>query len=114
MRKSCLPCNSKTSPLNKIEISKLLEEIPEYELINIDTIQRLSKTYHFKNFKEALAFTNNLADIAEKENHHPQIVLEWGKVKVSWWTHSILGLDTNDFVMAYKTEELLSTLKRSS
>ena len=111
MQKTCLPCNSKTPKLNKIEISQLLEEVPQYELYEIDNIQRISKTYHFKNYKEALAFTNALAMIAEEENHHPQIILEWGKVKVTWWTHAISGLDTNDFVMANKTEKLLQAPK---
>ena len=114
MRKTCIPCNSKTPKLNKIEISTLLEETPEYELIEIDNIQCLSKTYKFKTYKKALAFTNALAMIAEEENHHPQIILEWGQVKVTWWTHAISGLDTNDFVMADKTEKLLSTLKNKS
>ena len=106
MQKTCTPCTSKTPQLSKIKISKLLEEVPQYELINIDDIKRISKTYHFKNFKQALAFTNALALIAEEENHHPQIVLEWGKVQVTWWTHAIKGLDTNDFIMALKTEQL--------
>ena len=111
MRKTCVPCNSKTPQLNKIEISKLLEEVPLYELLEIENIQRISKTYNFKNYKEALAFTNDLAMIAEEENHHPQIILEWGQVKVTWWTHAISGLDTNDFVMANRTEELFARLK---
>lgn len=110
MRKTCSPCTSKTPQLNKIEISKLLEEVPEYELLEVNDVKRISKTYHFKNFKQALAFTNALAHIAEEENHHPQIILEWGKVQVTWWTHAIGGLDTNDFVMAWKSEQVFSNL----
>jgi len=106
MQKTCSPCTSKTPQLNKIEISKRLKELPEYELLEANDIKRISKTYHFRNFKEALAFTNALSQIAEKENHHPQIILEWGRVQVVWWTHAIGGLHANDFVMAYKTEQL--------
>lgn len=106
MKKSCIPCNSESLPLTTVQISKLLEEVPEYGLLEVDNIKRITKEYTFKNFKEALAFTNALALIAEEENHHPQIILEWAKVKVSWWTHAIGGLDTNDFIMAYKAEQL--------
>ncbi|MDF1882023.1 4a-hydroxytetrahydrobiopterin dehydratase [Sulfurimonas sp. MAG313] len=106
MRKTCIPCHSKKPQLSKIEISELLEEIPEYELFEIEGIPRISKIYTFKNFKEALAFTNTLGAIAEEENHHPEIILEWGKARVSWWSNSIKGLDNNDFVMAYKTERI--------
>lgn len=106
MKKSCTPCNSKSPHLTTIQVSKLLREVPEYELLEIDDIKRITKEYKFKNFKEALSFTNALALIAEEENHHPQIILEWAKVRVSWWTHSIGGLDTNDFIMAYKAEQL--------
>ena len=60
-----------------------------------------------KNFIEAMAFTNKIAMIAEKEDHHPLIVTEWGRVKVQWWTHKIKGLHKNDFIMAAKTDALM-------
>ncbi len=106
MNKTCLTCNSQTPQLTPIEISKYLEEVPQYELHEFEKMKRISKLYSFKNFKEALAFTNALGNICEEENHHPEIILQWGKVKVSWWTHSIGGLSENDFIMAFKTEEL--------
>ena len=108
MRKTCLPCTSKTPQLTNIEISSLLEEIPSYDLQEIKGMNRISKVYAFKDFTSALSFTNDLAQLSEEENHHPQIILEWGKVQVSWWTHAIGGLDTNDFVMATKTEQLFT------
>jgi 4a-hydroxytetrahydrobiopterin dehydratase len=64
--------------------------------------------FRFKNFRQALEFTNKIGDIAEQEGHHPVIVTEWGRVKVSWWTHKIQGLHQNDFIMAAKTDELYS------
>ncbi|PHR54320.1 MAG: 4a-hydroxytetrahydrobiopterin dehydratase [Arcobacter sp.] len=106
MKSTCSPCTDKTPQLNKIEISKLLEEVPLYQLFEIEGIKRISRLYTFKNFKKALSFTNEIGRIAEEENHHPELVLEWGKVKVSWWTHSIEGLDTNDFIMAIKSDKL--------
>ncbi|MEP0825876.1 MAG: 4a-hydroxytetrahydrobiopterin dehydratase, partial [Nitrososphaera sp.] len=65
------------------------------------------KSFAFKDFAEALAFTNRVGAIAEQEGHHPDILTEWGKVTVSWWTHKIKGLHKNDFIMAAKTDALL-------
>ncbi len=60
----------------------------------------------FRNFVEAVAFTNQVAEIAKAEGHHPVILTEWGKVTVTWWTHKIRGLHRNDFIMAAKTDRL--------
>jgi len=65
----------------------------------------LEKEYKFKNFREALDFTNRVGEVAEKENHHPDIYLAWGKVKTTLWTHKIDGLTESDFVMAAKIEK---------
>jgi 4a-hydroxytetrahydrobiopterin dehydratase len=68
----------------------------------------LEREFKFKNFKQALAFANQVAELAEAEFHHPAILLEWGKVTVTWWTHAIKGLHKNDFICAAKTDALLS------
>jgi 4a-hydroxytetrahydrobiopterin dehydratase len=60
----------------------------------------------YKNFVEALHFTNKVGELAETEGHHPSLLTEWGKVTVTWWTHKINGLHRNDFIMAAKTDEL--------
>ncbi|KAJ1027000.1 hypothetical protein NDA18_003021 [Ustilago nuda] len=67
----------------------------------------LHRTYKFKDFTSAQAFANNLGELAEAEGHHPAIMVEWGRVTVWWWSHTISGLHKNDFVMAAKTEELV-------
>ncbi len=69
-----------------------------------DGIKRLERAFRFKNFAEAVAFTNRVAKTAEEEGHHPAILTEWGKVIVTWWTHKIRGLHQNDFIVAAKTE----------
>jgi 4a-hydroxytetrahydrobiopterin dehydratase len=71
-----------------------------------DGVDRLQRVYRFKNFVEALAFTNRVGQIAEAEGHHPLLITEWGRVTVQWWTHKIGGLHINDFVLAAKTDEL--------
>ena len=62
------------------------------------------KSIPSKNFREALAFTNQVGEIAEAQGHHPGLLTEWGKVTVTWWTHKINGLHKNDFIMAAKTD----------
>ena len=72
----------------------------------MDGEKRLERVFKFKNFAEALEFTNKVGKAAEKEDHHPLIVTEWGKVTLDWWTHKIGGLHKNDFIMAAKANEL--------
>ncbi len=90
------------------EIAGLHPEIPDWSITERDGIKRLERSFKFKNFVEALSFTNSVGAIAEEEGHHPSILTEWGKVTVTWWTHKIRGLHKNDFVMAAKTDRLLS------
>lgn len=88
------------------EIADFMPQIPEWEIVEIDGIRRLKRAYSFKNFLEAIEFTNKVGQIAEEEGHHPALLTEWGKVQVSWWTHKIKGLHVNDFVMAHRTDGL--------
>jgi 4a-hydroxytetrahydrobiopterin dehydratase len=66
----------------------------------------LAKDYSFKDFKEALDFTNRVGALAEEEGHHPDIHLAWGKVKITLYTHSIGGLSENDFILAAKADSV--------
>jgi len=67
---------------------------------------QLSREFGFRNFAEAIAFSNRVGDIAEDEGHHPAILTEWGKVTVTWWTHKIGGLHKNDLIMAARTDKV--------
>ncbi len=102
----CVPCRGGEPPLTEAEIADLHPQVPDWELVAQDNILRLQRVFKFKNFIEAVAFTNKVAMIAEKEDHHPMIVTEWGRVTVQWWTHKIQGLHRNDFIMAAKTDGL--------
>ena len=101
----CIPCRKGDPALTDAEVTELLPQIPEWELVEVDGIKRLQRVFKLKNYVEAVAFTNKIAITAEKEDHHPLIVLEWGRVTVQWWTHVVKGLHQNDFVMAAKTDE---------
>jgi len=105
----CVPCRGGEPTVTYLEIKELHPQVPEWEIVERNNIKRLERVFRFKNFKEALEFTNKVGEIAEQEGHHPVIVTEWGRVKVSWWTHKIKGLHQNDFIMAAKTNELYSS-----
>ncbi len=100
------PITASSQALNKSEIQNYAEQLPEWVLIEENGEQMLRRSFKFKNFLDALKFTNQVGNAAESENHHPALMTEWGKVTVTWWTHKIHGLHRNDFVMAARTDEL--------
>lgn len=103
---ACVPCRGGEPPLSEAEIATLKPQLPGWELIEVDGIKRLKRVFKFKDFGEALQFTNRVGELAEQQDHHPAILTEWGKVTVTWWTHKIKGLHRNDFIMAAKTDSL--------
>lgn len=94
--------------LNSQEITSYRAEVPDWEMVEIEKIGQIQRSFKFKNFAKALAFTNRVGEISEKQDHHPSIVTEWGRVQISWWTHTVKGLSENDFIMAAKTNALFS------
>ena len=109
-QQKCVPCGSNASPTTGPQIQSLLPQIPGWQVIEREGILRLEKRYTFSNFKEAIAFTNQIGDIAEAQGHHPALLTEWGKVTVTWWTHDIGGLHQNDFILAAKTDQVHQNL----
>jgi 4a-hydroxytetrahydrobiopterin dehydratase len=101
----CIPCRGGEPSLTDDEIEDLKFHIPQWHTVTQDGILRLQRSFKFNDYSQAVAFTNKITAIAEEENHHPLIVLEWGKVTVQWWTHVVKGLHKNDFIMAAKTDE---------
>jgi 4a-hydroxytetrahydrobiopterin dehydratase len=88
------------------EMAELRPQIPEWTLIEREGIPRLERVFRFRNFADALEFTNRIATLAEDEGHHPAILTEWGRVTITLWTHKIRALHRNDFVMAAKIDSL--------
>lgn len=106
---SCSACQAGAPLLTNAEISTVLEQdIPEWDVLTVDGVQRFIRTFTFKNFAAAMAFANQVGELAEQYNHHPAMIVEWGKVTVQWWTHKIGGIHRNDAIMAAKTDELAS------
>lgn len=103
--KHCIPCKGGTPSLKGEELKELYRQLGNGWQIIRD--HHLEKEYTFKNFRDALAYVNRVGEIAEKEGHHPDIVLTWGKVKVTLWTHKIDGLTLSDFILAAKCDKCL-------
>ena len=99
----CIPCDRNSLALAKNEVEVLIHELPDWSIITENGVDQLHRSFKFKNFIDALTFTNAIGEIAEQENHHPLIELTWGKVTIRWWTHTVAGLHKNDFIMAAKT-----------
>ena len=102
--KHCTACEKGADRLNGEAIQRLRQELGEgWHVVDEHHLQ---KAFEFKNFKEALAFTNRVGEVAEQEGHHPDIFLTWGKVQLSLHTHSIDGLSENDFILAAKADQV--------
>ena len=89
-------------PLTESEQLKWLSELDGWEIKKAGHYY-LFKTFSFANFQQALTFVNQIGALAEEVDHHPELTLSWGRVEVSWWTHSLHGLHLNDFVLAHLT-----------
>jgi 4a-hydroxytetrahydrobiopterin dehydratase len=106
----CVACRGGEPTLTEAEIEDLLLHVHQWQVKEVDGMKRLEKVFKFKNFLQALEFTNKVGAIAEEENHHPLIVTEWGRVTLVWWSHKIKGLHKNDFIMAAKTDEIFEDI----
>jgi 4a-hydroxytetrahydrobiopterin dehydratase len=107
-QETCEACHSGAPKVADDELSKLLKEVPLWRTENRDGVLQLERQFSVKNFAEALELAKNVGELAESANHHPSILVEWGKVTVTWWTHKIGGLHRNDFIMASRTDKLLT------
>jgi 4a-hydroxytetrahydrobiopterin dehydratase len=105
----CVACRGGEPMLTGTEIEELKVHVPNWQVKNVDGMDRLERVFKFKNFAQALDFTNKIGAIAEEQDHHPLIITEWGCVTVQWWTHVIGGLHKNDFIMAAKVDELIQS-----
>jgi 4a-hydroxytetrahydrobiopterin dehydratase len=92
--------------LSEEEITEFKQEVPDWQIVDLNGTKRMKREFKFEDFAKALDFTNRVGEIAEEQNHHPVLMTEWGKVTVTWWTHEVEGLHKNDFVMAAKTSRL--------
>ncbi len=100
--RECIPCKGDVSTLPPSQQQELLKQLPQGW--NVIDEHHLVKMFHFPDFQQALAFTNQAAQIAENQNHHPEITLTWGLVTIRIWTHKIDGLTESDFILAARID----------
>ena len=103
----CEACRPDAQKLTGEEIARYAQALPAWRVETIDDIPRLQRSYKLRTFAEALAFTNRVGELAEAIGHHPQLVTEWGRVTVSWWSHKIRGLHELDFALAKRCDSLV-------
>ena len=106
-KKKCVPCEGNIPPFDTSEIHKYLKKVDGWNVeSNDDKSFYLIKHFQFKNFKDSQKFINKVGNIAEEENHHPDISFGWGYAKISITTHAIEGLSENDFILAAKIDQI--------
>jgi 4a-hydroxytetrahydrobiopterin dehydratase len=100
--RDCVPCKSGTPPLAGAELESLLAQVGgDWRAVEG---HHLEKTYRFENFRDALDFVNRVGELAEEQNHHPDIFLAWGRVRITIFTHTVDGLTESDFVFAARAD----------
>ncbi len=105
-KKKCVPCEGGTTPLSDEKTREFLAQVTDWELEEADGHKQIAKRFKFKDFKEAMAFINKVADIAQEQGHHPDIYIFYNKVRLVFYTHAMPGLHDNDFILAAKINEM--------
>lgn len=101
--KTCVPCRGGVPPLTGEVLASLQKQVDGW---NVVEEHHITKTFKFRDFREALKFVNRVGELAEEQGHHPDIFLAWGKAGITLWTHAINGLTESDFIMAAKMDQL--------
>jgi 4a-hydroxytetrahydrobiopterin dehydratase len=101
--KKCMPCRGGTPPLTPTQYEPLLKQLNDWEIIGG---HHLSKTFLFENFAQSMALATRIAEIAEQQNHHPDLLVRWGELRVEIWTHAADGLTESDFILAAKIDRV--------
>lgn len=102
-QKRCVPCEGGIPALTETEAKALMAKVPQWRLVG----NQIEREIQFENFLQNMAFVNAVADIAEEEGHHPDILIHhYNQLKITLWTHAVKGLTENDFILAAKIDEL--------
>ena len=106
LNQRCEACRVGAPRVTDEQLPKLKAQVPQWTFKERDGVRQLERLFKFPDYAAALAFTQRVGELAEAEDHHPAMLVEWGKVTVTWWTHAINGLHRNDFICAAKTDQL--------
>ena len=109
LNQSCSACEIGAPLVPDDKQTELLKELDGW-IINNSDISTLTKEFKFNNYEQSITFTNLIADLVESQDHHPKIILEWGRVSIEWWSHKIRGLHMNDFICAAKSDQIFKAM----
>jgi 4a-hydroxytetrahydrobiopterin dehydratase len=110
LNERCVACRRDSPRVAEAEAESLGRLIPDWQIVEVDGVPRLQRTFKTKTYPQALAITQHVGELAEREGHHPVILTEARRVTVTWWTHAIRWLHRNDFIMAAKTDEIAAEI----
>jgi len=105
--KKCVPCHGGVPMLKGSKLTEIHHQLVDPAQWKIVNEHHIVRAYKFPDFKSALAFVNRVGELAEEQGHHPDIMLGWGKVEITLWTHAVDGLTESDFILAAKIDQLL-------
>jgi len=100
--KKCVPCEEGGEPLPENKVKEFLKKVPNWDLKG----KKIERIFEFTDFKESMQFVNKVANVAEEQGHHPDFHIQYNKVILELWTHSMNGLSENDFVIAAKINDI--------
>lgn len=103
---ACQVCEKNTEALTAEEQQSLMPQLPNWTIVTVDEVLHLRRIYSLSGWPQTMQLAIAIGEEAERENHHPMLCVEWGRLTVDWWTHSIRGLFINDFIMAARSDEL--------
>ena len=106
-QETCVACRGDATPLTPHEIEELLPAVPDLTVTRRDNVEQLERVHQCRDFAAALALANRIGALADAEDHHPELTVEWGRLTIRYWTHTLRGLHRNDFVMAARTSRLI-------
>ncbi len=110
-RGNCTACRKGAPVVTREEIEQFMPQLHgDWKIVNRSGIPCLERALHLENFVQALELAAAIGAIAEEQGHHPALLVEWGLLTVTWWTHAIGNLHRNDFIMAAKTDRLVNQL----
>lgn len=105
-QQQCVACRADAPKVSEEEARELGQQVPQWNQVEVEGVPRLVRRYKFKNFAQALDFTNRVGELAESQDHHPELITRWGETEVHWWSHKIKGLHRNDFICAARCDRL--------
>ena len=110
-RGNCTACRKGAPIVTAEEIEEFMPQLhADWKIVNRGGVPRLERAVHLSSFVQAMQLAQQIGAIAEEQGHHPALLVEWGLLTVSWWTHAIANLHRNDFIMAAKTDLLVQQL----